>query len=102
MKQKGYYTNKNGKTFYYKDKDKKIVHREDGPAIITTIGESWCQNNEIHRLDGPAMTSRTVNTYNGDNKNYAWYVNGVKITGFEYGQYVGPKILQRELNDIKA
>jgi len=101
MKQKGYYTNKNGKTFYYKDKDKKIVHREDVPAVITTMGESWCQNNEIHRLDGPAAIYNTVYNYNGNNKNYAWYVNGVKIAAIEYGQYVGPKYLQALLDSTK-
>ena len=33
-----------------------IVHREDGPAMITDDGSKfWCYEGRYHRLDGPAV-----------------------------------------------
>ena len=88
-------TLKNGTTKYYKDKDKTILHREDGPAIEHADGSKlwyvddkrhrtdgpavewadgskvWHVNGKLHRLDGPAID------LNGGDR--SWYVNGVFI-----------------------
>lgn len=31
-----------------------VVHRDDGPAIITSWSQEWYQNGICHREDGPA------------------------------------------------
>ena len=42
-------------TYYYKDPEKTIRHREDGPAVEYANGyKEWWQNGQLHRLDGPA------------------------------------------------
>jgi hypothetical protein len=38
-----------------------LRHREDGPALITSIGEIWYTNGLLHRLSGPAYTQRETN-----------------------------------------
>jgi hypothetical protein len=41
---------------YYKDKEMKILHREDGPAIEWVDGsKSWYRDGKLHREDGPAI-----------------------------------------------
>lgn len=33
-----------------------LLHREDGPAVVTKIGgKSWYKNGKLHREDGPAI-----------------------------------------------
>ena len=63
------YTNAAGNKYYYKDKAKTILHREDGPAIEYTNGsKAWFVNGVPHRMDGPA--------YEYANGTREWYVNG--------------------------
>jgi len=58
-----------GSKFYYKDKEMKILHREDGAAIEWNNGDkSWWLNGERHREDGPA-----IELNNGDK---SWWLNG--------------------------
>ena len=58
--------------FYYKDKERTILHREDGPAMEWADGDRlWYLNGKLHRMDGPAIVT------NGGNKTY--YVNGELI-----------------------
>ena len=52
------YTNisNTGSVFYYKDKARTILHREDGPAIERYDGDNeWWLNGQRHREDGPAI-----------------------------------------------
>ena len=59
-------------TVYYK-KGTTIIHREDGPALITPKGSlHWIVNNISHRIDGPAKIY-----YNGDK---AWYISGERLS----------------------
>ncbi len=45
-----------GSKYYYKDKAKTILHREDGPAVEHVNGsKTWYVNGNLHRLDGPAV-----------------------------------------------
>lgn len=40
---------------YYKDSDCKIIHREDGPAVMFVNGyQEWCIDGRHHRENGPA------------------------------------------------
>ena len=42
-------------TVHYLNKD-GLVHREEGPAIITAQGtRKWALNGKLHRTDGPAI-----------------------------------------------
>ena len=46
-----------GNIFYYKDKEKQIRHRADGPAKVWKNGdEEWWYDGKLHREDGPAST----------------------------------------------
>ena len=61
-------TTPQGTKLYYKDKEKTILHREDGPAVEHASGnKEWYLNNKIHRMDGPAVE------YNTGRK--MWFVN---------------------------
>jgi len=58
--------------FYYKDKNKTIRHRIDGPAIEYADGsKSWWVDGKRHRLDGP-----TIEFADGDK---VWWVDDVFI-----------------------
>lgn len=57
-----------GTTMYYK-KGTKILHREDGPAVVFAGGNQyWYKDGELHREDGPAAEYE-----DGDR---AWYIDG--------------------------
>ena len=58
-----------GNKFYCKDKEMKILHREDGPAVEWTDGTKfWWLNGERHREDAPAVEHA--------NGNKSWWLNG--------------------------
>ena len=60
-----------GNTFYFKDKEMNIFHREDGPAIEYADGyKGWYLNGKRHREDGPAIEGANGYKY--------WYLNGVR------------------------
>lgn len=48
-----------------------IRHREDGPAVRSSVGEIWYRNGLIHRIDGPAQTH-----FENQTKQYYLYGNG--------------------------
>ena len=61
--------NEYGTKCHYSDREMKILHREDGPAIEYADGDKeWWINGKLHREDGPA-----VEYENGDKE---WYLNG--------------------------
>lgn len=61
--------NKEGHKFYYKDREMKILHRTDGPAIEYAYGSKhWCIDDKRHREDGPA--------YEGADGGKGWFFNG--------------------------
>lgn len=57
-------------TFYFKDKEMTILHREDGPAAeyLEDGTKAWFINGKRHRKDGPA-----VERLDGTK---TWYING--------------------------
>jgi hypothetical protein len=61
--------NTDGDKFYYFDREMKILHREDGPAIEYADGfKAWYLNGELHREDGPA-----IEWHDGSK---SWWLNG--------------------------
>ena len=58
-----------GNSRWYKDAKCKVLHRENGPAVVCTNGhKEWWQNDQLHRIDGPAIEWR-----DGDKR---WFQNG--------------------------
>ena len=49
------------------------IHREEGPALITSIGEIWYYQGMIHSLNGPAEYNREINIqcYHINDKQYS-------------------------------
>lgn len=92
MKEQLYKFTQNGINYYFKDKDRKIRHRTDGPAIESPEGGTWWQNNAMHRLDGPAVDFPTQKE---------WWVNDVRIARLTGNHYIGPVYLQALLDSTK-
>lgn len=79
MAVKKYYVtvNEEGTTYWHKDAECKVLHRENGHAIEYTTGDKfWYQNGDLHRTDGPA-----IEYANGTKR---WYINGVPMTEDEF------------------
>lgn len=53
-----------------------LLHREDGPALITTQSKQWFKEGKRHREDGPA-----IEYANGDKR---WYLDGAVLTEKEF------------------
>lgn len=88
--------NSGGTSFYHKDREMTILHREDGPAVEWRSGSKewfingtrhredgpaiehangsreWCLNGKLHREDGPARI------YSSGKKE--WYLQGGEVT----------------------
>lgn len=94
MKEKLYTRrSEDGDLYYYKDPEKQIQHRRDGPAVIYEDGDvEYWQNGRMHRLDGPARHYSNIKD---------WIINGIVITGIESGFYSGTETLQDLLDAVK-
>src|SRR6056300_228359 len=72
-----------GNKFYYSDREMTILHREDGPAVVSADGDKeWYLNNKLHREDGPA-----IEYADGDK---LWYLNGEHFTEEEFNARTNP------------
>ena len=106
MKEQFIRIDKYGDKFYYSDREMKILHREDGPAIENANGsKSWYLNNRLHREDGPAIENANgdkswfldgkrhredgpaIEWANGDK---SWYLNGERLTEKEFNARMNP------------
>ncbi len=111
--------NKHGDKLYYSDKQMKILHREDGPAIEWEYGDiHWYLNGKFHREDGPAI--ERVNGYkcwylkgkchredgpaveyaNGDKR---WYLNDIRYSEEDFNKKMNntPKLQQTADSECK-
>ena len=112
-----------GVTYYYKDKyiphgahtDKdNILHRDDGPAIISPAGsEYWYQNDQLHRIGEPAVTlpgggkqwweRNKLHREEGpavilaNNGGFQWWINGKQITEKEFNERLKRKEIKAEI-----
>jgi hypothetical protein len=69
MKEQFIHIDEDGDKLYYSDREMKIRHREDGPAVEWSDGyKAWWLNGKLHREDGPA-----IEHVNGDK---SWWLNG--------------------------
>ena len=67
--------------YYYKDKEMKILHREDGMAVELADGTKyWYLNGIRHRIDGPAV--EWADGYK------AWYLNDIYMEFQKWKQEV--------------
>jgi hypothetical protein len=78
-----------------------LVHRVDGPAMVTrdaetgaVIAEFWMRNNQPHREDGPATASRDPVT--GRIKRSAWFINGQRVPAPRRPQRTAKASLRQE------
>ena len=68
-----------GHKSYYSDREMKILHREDGPAIEGYYGTKiWYLNGECHREDGPAVE--------WDHGFKSWYLNNKRMSEAEHAR----------------
>ena len=75
-----------GNTHYYSDREMKILHREDGPAYVGSLGsKSWWVNGRLHREDGPAAI-----WHNGRK---SWYLNDERVSEAEHKQLTAKEIV---------
>lgn len=65
-------------TFYYKNKEMTLLHREDGPAVEWgwSGDKEWWIDNNLHREDGPA--------FEGVDGKREWYYKGKYVTEEEH------------------
>jgi hypothetical protein len=69
------------------------LHRIDGPAVEWVNGsKEWYVNGQRHRLDGPAVE------YADGTK--MWYVNGDKLTEAQFNQRTNPQPVELTLDEI--
>jgi hypothetical protein len=79
---------------FHKDREMKICHRTDGPAIEWAGGDKqWYVDGKCHRLDGPAIE------YADGSK--SWFVNGERLTEEQFNALTAPT-LELTLEDIAA
>jgi hypothetical protein len=77
----------NGHVSYYKNSERTVYHREDGPAVKYASGTTaWYRNGRPHRIDGIAIK------FAGGIFHDEYYVNGVQLN---------PERLQNKLNMLK-
>lgn len=68
--------------------EKDQLHREKGPAFLTTYGYmEYCFNDLIHRSNGPARIWP-----DGD---VEYYLNGNRCSKKEYFNIVRPKVIKK-------
>ena len=83
MKEQFIHINEYGTKRHYSDREMKIRHREDGPAVEYTNGhKSWYIDGKLHREDGPA-----VECVDGSK---VWYINGKRLTEEEFDARMNP------------
>ena len=88
----------NSITFYKKGTN--IIHREDGPAIISSKEAVWTHDGKIHRINKPAYIFLTgLKFYKEDklhrNNGPAWIENGVIIYAKNGIPYIPLKIIRK-------
>ena len=82
-----------GNKRYYSDREMKILHREDGPAIEYADGyKAWHLNGKRHREDGPA-----VEYANGSK---LWLISNKRLTEEEFNARMNP--VELTLGEIAA
>jgi len=70
-----------GNKRYYSDREMKILHREDGPALEWSSGsKEWYLNGKLHREDGPAIVWPDGTKW--------WYLNDKHLSEEEFNARV--------------
>ena len=83
MRDQFIYINEYGTKRHYSDREMRIFHCENGPAIAMADGhKEWYINGKRHREDGPAF--EYTNGYK------EWYINGKRLTEEEFNTRMNP------------
>jgi hypothetical protein len=106
MKEQFIHINEYGYKCYFSDRNMKIRHREDGPAVEFADGyKEWYINGKYHREDGPAFEyvdgskewfiNGKCHREDGPAVEYAngskeWYINGKRLTEEEFNARMNP------------
>ena len=106
MKEQFIHINEYGTKHYYSDREMRIHHREDGPAVeFTNGGKTWYINGKCHREDGPAVeyTNGYKAWYINDKRHRedgpaveyvngckSWYINGICLTEKQFNARMNP------------
>jgi hypothetical protein len=72
-----------GNKRYFSDSDHKILHREDGPALIcpgSSGSKEWYREGKLHREDGPAIVWPDGTKW--------WYLNDKHLSEEEFNARV--------------
>lgn len=72
------------------------LHREDGPAVTTVEGDCWyMRNGLIHREDGPAVTYSFGTMF--------WFLDGEQLTEEEFNEkmYPAPEVEELTVAEIE-
>ncbi len=112
MQEQYIFIDERGDKHYYKDKDMRILHRLDGPAIERAKGskewyvddklhrldgpaieyadgsKEWCVAGKLHRLDGPALESAC-------GQRIEWWVSGKELTEKQFNAMINEQLLKR-------
>ena len=93
MKEQFIHIDTNGNKFYYSDREMKIRHRDEGPAVEWVNGyKAWYLNGKRHREDGPAIEFA---------KGYKeWWLNGEQLTEEEFNARMNPADVELTLDEI--
>lgn len=82
-----------GIKLYFKDKEMKIRHRLDGPAVEGFGGNGyWYVDGKLHRLDGPAVK------WSDGHKE--WWINDESLTESEFIALTAPKPVEITFDQI--
>jgi hypothetical protein len=93
MQEQYIHIGKYGSKIFYKDREMKICHRLDGPAVEDGDGyKAWYVDGKLHRLDGPA-----IEWADGSK---AWYVDGKLLSEEAFNALTKP--IELTLEDIAA
>ena len=83
MKEQFIHIRTDGTKRHYSDREMRIRHREDGPAVVCADGsKAWYINGKLHREDGPAVV------YADGSK--SWYINGELLAEEEFNAHMNP------------
>ena len=72
-----------------------LLHREGGPAILYGLHQEWYKHGKRHRLNGPALET-TEDTEIC--MRYEWWIEGIQYTKEEFQHEIAKKRLNKSLD----
>ena len=83
QKEQFIHIDEDGDKYYFSDREMKILHREDGPAVEYASGfKEWRVDGKLHHEDGPA-----IEWADGSK---SWYLNGEYLREEQFNARMNP------------